>query len=118
MGKRLSTEERLAERRRHERVRAGISVVELSGHTAYFQYASNLSEGGVYLERTLRHGIGTRVALLFRVPDQSDPISVEAEVLGAAADGSGMRLRFVDLDDHPDVLERLRSLVEKSRTVA
>jgi Tfp pilus assembly protein PilZ len=106
------------ERRRYPRIRAGISVVEIAGDTAYFQYASNLSEGGVFLERTLSHEIGTRVALLFKVPDQSDPISVEAEVVGAAADGAGMRLRFVDLDDHPDVLARVRSLIDSARSAA
>lgn len=106
------------ERRKHRRVRAGISVVELSGETAYFQYATNLSEGGVFLERTLPHEVGTRVALLFKVPDQADPISIEAEVVGGVDDGTGMRLRFVDLDDHPELLERVRQLLEKVRAAA
>ena len=106
------------ERRRHPRVASGFSVVELTGQTTYFQYATNLSEGGLFLERTLPHPPGTRVALLFKVPHQREPIAVEAEVLGGSSEGQGMRLRFVDLDQHPELLERVRGLVEKVRTAA
>jgi len=85
-------------------------VVEIVGDTTYFQYATNISEGGVFLSRTLSHPPGTRVSLLFRVPGQPEPIALVAEVVGDAAE-PGMRLRFLGLERQPALREKLRNLV-------
>jgi hypothetical protein len=101
-------------RRVHDRVETDLPVVEIVGDTTYFQYAVNLSEGGLYLSRTLSHPPGTHVLVLFRVPGHGEPITLEAEVVGDRSE-RGMRLRFVDLDERPDAREKVRRLIAKFR---
>jgi uncharacterized protein (TIGR02266 family) len=88
------------ERRQVPRVPVQIWVEEASERELYFQRSANLSEGGIYLENTIPHPIGTRVTLRFALPGEKDKMQILAEVVGAVAgeDEMGMGLKFVELD--------------------
>jgi uncharacterized protein (TIGR02266 family) len=88
-------------------------VEEEGPRGTYFQRSANLSEGGVFLERTIPHPVGTQVKLKLALPDGGEPLAVNAEIVNAAAaEGElGMGLRFVDLPDKS--AQRIRRLVEK-----
>lgn len=103
-----------AERRREPRIPIGLRVVEISGAATYFQYATNLSAGGLYLDGTLAQPPGTEVKLLLMLPGDSLPTSVPARVVGPGPRSRGVRLAFVDEPDSR-LRRRLRELVaEKS----
>lgn len=85
-----------SERRTHTRVPVDLWVEERHAGVTYFQRATNLSLGGLYLDRTLAHPPGTRVRLAVRLG--ADDVGVTGEVVGPTADDTGMNLRFVDLD--------------------
>ncbi len=89
-------------------------VEETSSDGTYFNHSGNLSTGGIYLEKTIPHSIGTRVQLEFTLPGDEQPIRVRAEIVGAQADDEkfGMSLQFVDAP--ADVKERIRGFVERA----
>jgi uncharacterized protein (TIGR02266 family) len=87
------------ERREHDRVKVELFVEEVDGSTTYFQRASNLSLGGIFLENTLTHPGGTTVKLKLELPDETF-VEVKGEVVEPEDKESlGMRVRFLDLDD-------------------
>ncbi len=86
-------------------------VVERAGPTTYFRYATNLSVGGVYFERTPSHQPGTQVTLTFIIPGDRNPASLNAEVVGEAG-SRGMRLKFVDVD--ADTRARIAAYVDRA----
>jgi len=88
--------------------------VEESGPQGlYFQRSANLSAGGIFLERTIPHPVGTIVNLAFTLPDEGAKLEVRAEIVNAASEDEalGMGLRFVDLS--PEAAERIDRLVGK-----
>jgi uncharacterized protein (TIGR02266 family) len=89
-----------AERRQALRVPVQIWVEEASDRELYFQRSANLSAGGIYLENTIPHPIGTQVTLRFNLPGDQDRLEVRAEVVGAIAgeEELGMGLKFLNLD--------------------
>jgi uncharacterized protein (TIGR02266 family) len=101
------------ERRGGLRVPVQMWVEEQGPTGTYFQRSANLSEGGIFLERTIPHPMGTQVTLKLQLPDGGEPVEVRAEIVNAAAgEGDlGMGLRFIDLDDA--AARRIRRLVEK-----
>jgi len=86
----------LRERRNRERAAVDVWVDELHDGAVYYQRATNLSLGGVYLERTLPHAPGTEVALTLRLPDGQPPLSAAGEVVDHHRE-RGMGVRFVAL---------------------
>ena len=74
-----------------------LSVEERTGEALYYQRATNLSLGGVYLEGTLPHPPGTRVALSLRLPGGIAPMRVEGEVVARVPGEVGMAIRFGEL---------------------
>lgn len=84
------------ERRVLPRADVAMWVQERTNDAIYFQRATNLSVGGVWLEGTLPHPPGTRVVLELRIGDQ--PIRAAGEVIGRAPGQAGMAVRFVDLE--------------------
>ncbi len=91
----MDCEARGSDRRNETRAEVAIWVRERTNDALYFQRASNLSLGGVFLEGTLPHPPGTRVALDLDLPDA--PIRLEGEVVGHGPGNVGMAVRFVDL---------------------
>jgi uncharacterized protein (TIGR02266 family) len=102
------------ERRRTMRVPVQMFVEESpleEVEAKYFQRSSNLSQSGIFLENTLPHPVGTRVALQFTLPGESSPIRVQAEIV-SALDGEaqlGMGLRFVN--PSAEVQQRLSAFI-------
>ena len=86
-----------SDRRADARADVAIWVQERTRDALYYQRATNLSLGGVFLDGTLPHPPGTRVELDLELA-QEDPIRVEGEVVGRAPGGVGMAVRFVGLD--------------------
>jgi uncharacterized protein (TIGR02266 family) len=86
------------ERRRALRIPVQMFVEESHDQATYFQHSKNLSRGGLFLEKTVPHPVGTRVALQFTLPGDRSPIKVQAEIV-SALDGEtnmGMGLKFVE----------------------
>jgi uncharacterized protein (TIGR02266 family) len=100
-----------AERRQALRVPVQIWVEEASDRELYFQRSANLSAGGIYLENTIPHPLGTQVTLRFNLPGDQDRVEVRAEVVGAIAgeEELGMGLKFLDLDTRQ--ADRIREYV-------
>ena len=99
----------MSERRQVPRVPVQIWVEEKTERELYFQRSANLSVGGIYLENTIPHPLGTRVTLRFAIPGQPEKVEVHAEVVGAIADDDemGMGLKFLDLDPaHADRIQK------------
>lgn len=78
-----------------------IWVEEKTDRELYFQRSANLSRGGIYLENTIPHPLGTKVTLRFSIPGDQEKMEVHAEVVGAIAGDEefGMGLKFLDLPD-------------------
>jgi uncharacterized protein (TIGR02266 family) len=103
-----------AERRQGNRVPVQIWVEEATDRELYFQRSANLSAGGIYLENTIPHPVGTRVTLRFALPGDSQKFEVRAEVVGAIAgeEEMGMGLKFLDLSDSE--AERIRQYIART----
>ena len=101
-----------SDRRTGHRVAVQMWVEEQSADGLYFQRAANLSEGGMFLEKTIPHPVGTQVALQFTLPDQAEPLKVRGEIVNAAADEGelGMGVKFIDLP--AETAERIRRFVQ------
>ncbi len=83
-----------SDRREALRTDVDLWVDETCEGAVYYQRATNLSVGGVFLDRTLPHPPGTRVALTLRLPDAGHPLRMAGEVVEAPRD-LGMGVRFV-----------------------
>lgn len=86
-------------RRGGDRTSVELWVDEIHEGALYFQRATNLSLGGLYLDRTLPHPPGTRITLALRLPDGEDegtPMRVEAVVVEAPRE-LGMGVRFMGM---------------------
>jgi uncharacterized protein (TIGR02266 family) len=74
-------------------------VEQSHGAELYFQRTGNLSSGGLSLENTIPHPVGTTVTLKFTLPGEKDPIKARGKVVNASHEGAlGMGIKFVDLD--------------------
>jgi type IV pilus assembly protein PilZ len=100
-----------SDRRTGHRVAVQMWVEEESADGLYFQRSANLSEGGMFLEKTIPHPVGTQIALQFTLPDNHGPLKVRGEIVNAAAEEGelGMGVKFVGLPD--DVAERIRQFI-------
>jgi uncharacterized protein (TIGR02266 family) len=103
-----------SERRQGSRVPVQIWVEESTDRELYFQRSANLSTGGIYLENTIPHPVGTRVNLRFSLPGDDQKLEVKAEVVGAIAgeEEMGMGLKFLDLADAES--DRIRQYIART----
>ena len=102
------------ERRQGNRVPVQIWVEEKTERELYFQRSANISTGGIYLENTIPHPVGTLVTLRFSLPGDAEKFEVRAEVAAAIAgeEEFGMGLKFVELA--PAVSERIKQYVTRT----
>jgi uncharacterized protein (TIGR02266 family) len=102
------------ERRQGNRVPVQIWVEEKTDRELYFQRSANLSSGGIYLENTIPHPVGTRVNLRFQLPGDADKIEVKAEVAAAIAgeEEFGMGLKFIDLG--ADIADKIKQYIART----
>ncbi len=95
-----SGEFKVQERRVHARVAISLRVIEVDGDVRYFQYASNISESGMFLEGAAPRDPGSLMTLLFIPPGSREPMTVLARVIGnLEAPRRGIRVRFLADDD-------------------
>ena len=75
-------------------------VQETRGHDLYFMRASNVSTGGLFLEGSVPHPVGSVLTLEFILPGQGQPLRVRARVVNHPHLGGelGMGVEFADLD--------------------
>jgi uncharacterized protein (TIGR02266 family) len=89
-----------AERRSNNRVVDDLWVEERTEDALYFQRATNLSVGGLFLDHTLPHPAGTVVQLELRLPGDNTPLRLAGEVVPATERDMGMGVRFLGLATH------------------
>ncbi len=87
-----------AERRRLPRAEVAIWVEERTQDALYYQRATNLSLGGIWLDGTLPHPEGTRVSLDIELPGDR-PLRVDGEVVARPGGALGMAVRFTELSE-------------------
>jgi uncharacterized protein (TIGR02266 family) len=101
------------ERRGAVRIPVQMFVEESHDHATYFQHSSNLSRGGLFLEKTVPHPIGTRVGLQFTLPGDRSPIRVQAEIVSALEGETNMGMGLKFLDPPADVAQRIDRYVSE-----
>ncbi|MFQ5526166.1 MAG: PilZ domain-containing protein [Thermoanaerobaculia bacterium] len=76
--------------------------------------SENVSESGLLLKGAQAIPVGTRVDIVFSLPDESEPVRGTALVVRHTGNGEapGVGLRFVELE--PDELLRLRRFVDRN----
>lgn len=89
------------ERRTSERIPVEMWVEEATDRELYFQRGANISEGGIFLEHTIPHPLGTEVILRFVLPGDGEPIRVKGEIVNVNEErpGLGMGIKFLDLSE-------------------
>lgn len=102
------------ERRHGSRVPVQIWVEEKTERELYFQRSANISTGGIYLENTIPHPVGTIVTLRFSLPGDEEKFEVRAQVAAAIAgeEEFGMGLKFVELGD--GVAEKIQQYIART----
>lgn len=75
-------------------------VQETRGHDVYFMRASNVSTGGLFLEGSVPHQVGSLLTIEFILPGQGHPLRVRARVVNHPHLGGelGMGVEFTDVD--------------------
>ena len=88
------------ERREGARIPVEMWVQETRGRDVYFLRASNVSAGGLFLEGSVPHPLGTAVSLEFILPGQLQALRVRGRIVNHPHSGGelGMGVEFVDLD--------------------
>lgn len=106
-------ERRTGERRSARRISVEMWVEQTVGRELYFQHAANISEGGLFLERTVPQPTGTVVTLKFTFPGEAQPIEVRGEIANTGGDDEdlGMGVKFLDLD--AATRARIRAFIER-----
>jgi hypothetical protein len=105
----------MLDRRVHPRIPISMRVIELDGEILCYQRAANLSEGGLFLEGSLRR-IGKQFTLMFIPPGSSTRIVTRAQVVGRIAGRrAGTCVRFLE-DGTSEVRYWLRRYVRQNLT--
>lgn len=104
-----------SDRRTEPRADVAIWVEEHTKDALYFQRATNLSIGGLWLDGTLPHPPGTRVALDIELPGDGQ-LRVEGEVVLHRSPKAGMAVRFVQLDASKRT--RLEAFLKRAHTTS
>ena len=107
----VSVQSNTTERRKLPRADVAIWVEERTNDALYYQRATNLSLGGIWLAGTLPHPPGTRVALDIELPGDG-PLRVNGEVVPRPAGKQGMAVRFVGLSKNGR--ERIAAVLAKA----
>lgn len=97
------------DRRSGPRIPLEMWVEESTEDEMYFQRGANLSVGGLFLENTVPHPVGTQVTLAFSLPGTHERVSVRGEIVNARSGTFGMGVKFIDLT--PADRERIERFV-------
>ncbi len=111
-----SAKARAFDKRREPRIPIQLKVDVESGSDHYlFEYSSNLSQNGIFIQTADPLMPGTSVNIQFLLPDES-LIRTRGEVIWASIDDEedepGMGIRFIGLDDldRNKILEAFKKL--------
>ena len=105
LNKRADDERRQNERREKTRVPFEIWIEETADDALYFQRSANISAGGVFLDQTIPHPIGTVVNVKFQLPGVNEEIEVKAEIVNIPGNNQlGMGMKFLDLTEKYELL--------------
>ncbi len=100
------------ERRQATRAAVSLSIEVRQGRGFSIHATRDVSVGGVFFDRAIPHGVGTKVQLAFELPGDSHVIRCEGEVVNVPdKTGYGMGVRFGALA--PDDLTRLGDFVRE-----
>ncbi len=103
-----------AERRASTRVPVEMWIEDLTDGQV-FRRAANLSVGGLYLDQTIPHPVGTPVRLRFSLPDDPAPLELQGVIVSVATgEAFGMGVKFVDLA--PEMRTRLEEFTDRRLT--
>src|SRR5215468_1250071 len=87
------------DRRRSDRIPIEMWVEQSRDQELYFQRSANLSAGGLFLENTIPHPVGTRITLQFTLPGDAEALRVHGEIVSAAQTNElGMGVKFVEVE--------------------
>ena len=81
-------------------------IEEVSGDDIYFRRTGNVSESGVFFDKAIPHPVGTMLSLKFSLPGTEHLIKVKGEVINISAEGLGMGIKFLSIEE--DGAEHLR----------
>ena len=113
----IQSEGPVLERRQSERAELVVRVDYKSVDELFSEFATNINEGGIFVETDAPSERGTRVDLQFRLPGSEQPISAQGTVVrvteAQAGEPSGMGIEFDELD--ADTRERINELVRNLR---
>jgi len=97
------------DRRISSRIPVEMWVEESTERELYFQRSANISTGGIFLENTIPHPVGTLVSLTFTLPGDDTRLNVRGEIVNTQEGELGMGIKFVALDD--TARDRIRKFV-------
>ena len=111
---RRGQQRRQKSRRETERVPLELWMEESAGEDIYFRLSGNVSEGGVFFDRTIPHPHGTIVTLKFALPGEPEMVVARSKVVGTPrrSDGLGMGVKFINVEG--DGAERIRSYIKRT----
>ena len=97
------------EKRTYDRLQVSLWAVEKSPDAAYYHYITELSAGGVFLEKRLPLPVGSEVELEFKLPSGMQ-IRATGSVVRQADDGKGNGIKFEKIsDEHKKAIEEFLS---------
>jgi type IV pilus assembly protein PilZ len=92
-----------AERRRSSRHPIKIPVDYSAVDSFFTEFATNINEGGIFIETENQSELGERIQLQFRLPGLDEPVQVQGTVawISDGKDGSpaGMGIEFEQLSN-------------------
>ena len=106
------------ERRKSERADLLVRVTYTNVDELFSEFASNVNEGGIFIETDNPEPLGSSVALQFKLPGSDEPIEVVGIVVRTSDgsrpnDPSGMGIEFGDLN--AGARQRINQLIRQLR---
>ncbi len=106
------------DRRKSDRAELVVRVDYQTVDELFSEFARNNNEGGLFVETSASHPVGTEVHLQFHVPGAEEPLQVAGRIVRHSGKDSGepngMGIEFDDLDRQ--ARQRINQLVRALRT--
>ncbi len=110
----------LLDRRKSRRADLVVRVDYQTVDELFSDFARNINEGGIFVETTTPHPLGTVVDLQFKLPGSDEPVRVKGSVVhvsdGEDGESPGLGIEFENLD--APTRQRINELVRKLRAAA
>ena len=110
----------MLDRRKSERADLVVRVDYQTVDELFSDFASNINEGGIFVETAMPHPLGTLVDLQFSLPGSDEPVQIKGTVVrvsdGEGRDSPGLGIEFENLDG--PTRQRVDKLVRKLRVAA